>query len=219
MSTSISVDPTTGVALAADAVERAQRAGAHESQVTHAFREQFEVSFDHKEVSLIRSTVSDVFQIAVHVDKAVGTAVVTGRSPDEVQAAVENAVAAARAGHPDEANSFAPGAAGTPTDRGEREPDREAMVDVALNTVRALQDRHPKLAADVSTYEFTSRWVSLVNSHGRTQHDRHGQYSAALMITGKDDTAGGPTDTTSFNYGGFQSNAVVGDLLASAPIA
>src|SRR5580658_3095260 len=97
----LTLDPDVGVAVAGDAVERAQRAGATASKATHSYAERFEVNFETEGVSLVRSTVADVLTITAYLDGRKGSAEMTGRDHDGVEATVAQALAAARASQSD----------------------------------------------------------------------------------------------------------------------
>ena len=62
----VSLDPSTGLDVATDAVQRAIAAGADAAKVQHGYAERFEVNFDTTDVGLIRSTVSDTMSITLY---------------------------------------------------------------------------------------------------------------------------------------------------------
>lgn len=205
--TSLAIDPTTGVDVARDAVARAMGAGAHEAKVVHQFDQTFEVNFDTHDITLIRSTVTDALSITVHVDGAKGSAELTGRAHDAIDAAVAQAVVSAQAGAADPANVLPTEAAEPAQSIGATEPDEEAMVDAVLRHLAAMKERYPLIRTDSSNLQFTCAWSSYANSHGRTQHARRGRYSVQMMVTGKDGEK-----ATSFNYTGVVSREPFADL-------
>ena len=195
MSIASHVNPDLGVELASDAVARALKAGADEARVNHSYTEMFEVNFDTHDVTLVRTTVDDSLAITAYQDTRKGSSQLTGRSPDEVDRAVAQAVEAAKAGEPDPANLVPDLPADPARSDGDEEPDREAMVDAVLRHIAWTRERYPLLRTDNSLYSFRTSWSSYANSAGRTQHARRGRYVAQAMVSGKDSEK-----ATSFNY-------------------
>ena len=189
------LDPTAGVGLAEGAVERAVAAGADAAQVSHTFSEQFEITYDNEEVGLVRTTVDDTVSITVFVGGRKGQSSLTGRSPDLVQKAVGEAVAAARAGVEDPANRLAEGPSTERRELGDREPDREAMLDTALRHIAYMAEHYPKVIIRDSTYQFGNQWRSYASSVGRSHQERRSGYTATSIFSGKDGER-----TTSFNF-------------------
>jgi PmbA protein len=203
----LALDPDVGVSVAQDAVSRAVAAGADEAKVIHSYRQRFEVNFDTHDVTLVRSTVADDLSITVFVDGSRGSTDLSGRSHDAVDRAVRQAVTAAAAGQPDPANVLPTDAAPPAESHGDEEPDQEAMVDAVLAHIRVAQGEYPAIRADSSYYAFSCSWQSYANSHGRTQHARHGRYAVSTTLTGKDGER-----ATSFNYTGVVADAPFGEL-------
>lgn len=202
------IDPGAGVEVATDAVARALEGGADAAEVTNTYSELFEVNFDTRDVTLVRSTVLDATTITVYRDTRKGTAQLNGRSHDLVRGAIGQALDAADAAAPDPANVVAPGPGDAATDRGHLEPDREALVDAAVAHVRAMRTAHPRLLTESSNLSFRSTWRSFANSAGRLQSDRSGVYSVELLVAGKDGD-----QATSFSYTDVVAAEPMGDLL------
>lgn len=206
------LDPAAGVFVAADAVERAQSAGATASKVTHSYEERFEVNFDTGEMSLARSTVSDVLTITVYDGNRRGAAELTGRDHDAVAAAVDQALSAARASEPDPANLLPEEPAEPAPSRGDEAPDKESVIDAVAQFLERLRSDHPSLLSWSSHYSFVNTWSSYANSHGRTQQARRGRYDLSLVIAGKQDRA-----STSFQSTGMGSEVPL-TAIADLPV-
>lgn len=192
--TALAIDPTTGVDVAGDAVDRALKAGASSAKADHTYSERFEVNFDTHDVTLVRTTVGDSLSITAYDGTKKGSAQITGRAHDAVDAAAEQAVDAARAGEPDDANVLPSEPVAPATSDPDHEPDRDAMVDVVLRHIAATLEQYPNLRQESSAYSFVCSWSSYANSYGRVQHARTARYVTNLMVSGKDDTR-----ATSFN--------------------
>lgn len=203
----LALDPDVGVSVASDAVERAQRAGAGVSKAVHGYSERFEVNFETDGVSLVRSTVDDGLSITVYLDGRKGSAEVTGRDHDGVDAAVEQALTAARASEPDPANVLPDAPAEPATTGGDQHPDRDAMVDAVARFIAHLRRDHPAILTRSSSYSFVNSWSSYANSFGRTQHARRSNYGVAFVLAGRDERA-----STSFQYTSTASAEPVADI-------
>ncbi len=193
----IAIDPEVGVEVATDAVQRAVKAGADAATVQHVYSEQFEVNFDSSDVSLVRTTVGDNVVPTVYVGTRKGSTAITGRSHDDVDRGIADALGAARAGQDDPANVIPTDPADPAESKGPSEPDRDAMVDSALRHIARMRDEYPNLRTDRSSYRFVSSWNSYANSAGRVQHARRGMYQVSVVVTGRDAAR---SVSTSFNY-------------------
>lgn len=213
MASGTALDPGTGLGVATDAVERALRAGAHGAKVLHTYTEKFEVNFDTRDITLVRSTVDDNLAITVYSDTRKGSTQLTGRAHDAVDRAVVEALDAAEAGERDAANVLPEQAAEPATVDDASAPDTELMVDAVLAHLEAMRDRYPTIVSDSSFYSFVSTWRSYANSHGRTQQARTGHYELAVMASGKDGKK-----ATSFNYVAHLSEEPTRDLLSLAAV-
>lgn len=202
------MDLSAGVELCADAVARAVEAGATDVEVRHSSRELFEVNLDGTEIGLIRTTVSDDLAIAVYVDGRKGTSAINGRSRDDVDRAVAEAVRAAQSDEPDAANVIATGDPSPLREIGDTEPDREAMLDAASRFIRALAAEYPKVRCGESVYSFSNGWRSFANSAGVTRQERRAGYQVMGLFTGKDGDK-----TTSMNYSYAVSATPFAELL------
>ena len=203
----VALDPATGVEVATDAVARARRAGADAARVNHRYSEMFEVNFDTQDVTLVRSTINDAMSITVFDGTRKGSSQLTGRSHDQVDVAVAQALEAARAGEPDPANVLPEEAAQPVESSGDEEPDRDAMVDAVLRHLAWMKQHYPAICSDNSVYKFESAWSSYANSYGRTQQARRGRYLTTAVVTAKEGT-----QSTSFNYAGVGSLTPFADI-------
>lgn len=208
------LDATAGVDLADGAVQKALAAGADEVQAMHVYDELFEITYDNHDVSLVRTTVNDQVSITVFVGTAKGQSSLTGRSPDLVERAVGEAVAAARAGMADPANGVADGPSTAVTELGHREPDKEQMLDAVVRHQAFMAQHYPQVLMRDSTYEFTNRWRSFANSAGRQHQERRAGYTATTVFSAKDGER-----STSFNYTSASSVAPFAELIEVATLS
>ena len=209
---SLTLDPDVGASVAADAVERAQRAGATASKAMHTYSERFEVNFDAGQMSLARSTVTDGMTITIYDGDRKGTAELTGRDHDSVEAAVAQALDAARASEPDPANLLPREPAEPAASSGPEAPDREGMIDAVAAFLDRLRRDHPNLLSWSSHYSFVNQWSSYANSLGRTQRARRSGYRLNLVIAGRHERA-----STSFQSTGLASEGPITDM-ADLPV-
>ena len=214
MASGTALDPGTGLSVATDAVERALRAGADGAKVLHTYSEKFEVNFDTKDVTLVRSTVDDNVAITVYSDTRKGSTQLTGRAHDVIDRGVAAAIEAAEAGERDPANVLPADPAEPASDSGATAPDTELMVDAVLAHLEAMRERFPQVVSDSSYYSFVSTWRSYANSHGRTQQARTGQYTTMVMASGRDGQK-----ATSFNAMAHVAKEPTRDLLGIEAVA
>lgn len=207
------LEPTAGVDIAGGAVERALASGADDAQVVHAFTERFEITYDNEEVGLVRTTVDDQISLTLFVGGAKGQSSLTGRSPDLVRQAVDEALGAARAGVSDPANRITTGESTPRQERGDAEPDREAMLDTAMRHIAFMAEHYPKVLVRDSTYEFNNVWRSFANSAGRTHQERRAGYTATSIFSAKD-----AHRSTSFNFTSATSPTPFTELIEMATL-
>lgn len=207
------LDATAGVDVATRAVDAALAAGADEAQITHVYDELFEITYDNTDIGMVRTTVNDQVGITVFVGTAKGQSSLTGRSPDLVEQAVREAVAAARSGMADDANGIA---SGEPTERvelGYTEPDKEGMLDAIGRYQAFIAENYPTVLMRDSTYQFSNTWKSFANSAGVHRQERRGGYVASTMFSARDGEK-----ATSFNYTAATSVEPFAELIEVATL-
>ena len=202
------LDTTAGVGLASDAVRRATDIGADDAVVTHTYSELFEITYDNHDVSMVRTTVDDQIGITVYVGQAKGQSSLTGRSPDLVARAVEEAVHAAQSGMADDANAVTTGPSTEFNELGDGDPDRDAMIETVLRHQAFMAKEYPSVLMRDSTYFFRNTWRSFANSAGRTHQERRSGYGATHVFSAKEGTR-----ATSFNHTGGVSVTPFDELI------
>jgi PmbA protein len=208
------LDATAGVDVASHAVDAALAAGADDAQVVHVYDELFEITYDNHDVGMIRTTVDDQVTMTAFVGGAKGQSSLTGRAHDLIDRAAAEAVAAARAGMTDPANGVAMGPATDLVELGDREPQRDVMIDAIVRHQAFVAEQYPKILMRDSTYEFRNRWRSFANSAGVRHQERRGSYSVTAIFSAKDGER-----ATSFNYTSASAVAPFGELREAAALA
>jgi PmbA protein len=207
------LDATAGVDVASDAVAKATELGADEAMVTHVFSDLFEITYDKTDVSMVRTTVDDQVSITVFVGTAKGQASLTGRSPDLVEQGVREAIAAAEAGLADPANGVVTGTSSDRTERGDQEPDKDAMLDAVVRHQEHMRDAYPSIVMRDSTYQFRNTWRSFANSAGLRRQERRAGYGATSIFSAREGER-----ATSFNYTSASSPAPFAELIEVATL-
>jgi PmbA protein len=207
------LDATAGVDVAGDAVDKAIALGADEAQIGHVYSDLFEITYDKTDVSMVRTTVEDQVSITVFVGTAKGQASLTGRSPDLVEQGLREAIAAARAGLADPANGVSTGPSLERVERGDHEPDKEAMLDAVVRHQQFMQDAYPSIVMRDSTSQFRNTWRSFANSAGRRHQERRAGYSATSIFSARDGEK-----ATSFNYTSASSPTPFPELIEVATL-
>lgn len=202
-----------GAAIAQNIVERALAAGAEQAQATHVTSEKFEVNFDTRDVTLLRTTTNDSVSVTVFRGGKKGSANFNSLAAEEVAGAIQTALDGADAGVPDEANVVAEAESLPPSSHGPTEADREAMLDAVLAYLARIRDQYPKILSDTSIHDFTSAVGTFANSRGVLQQERRGRYGFGAMFSAKDGER-----ATSFNYTGVATYAPIPDLLGAGTV-
>jgi PmbA protein len=188
--------------FSAELISLALARGASAAQARTSAGRHFEMQFDNRGVDLVRSTENEVSSITVFIDGKRGAATLNGRSPDEIDAAIDAALAAADAGVPDEANDVAE-AESLPVGRhGPESADLEKMaagIEAFLARIRA---EFPLVRTRDCLHAFSEWDAAFANSRGVRQRERRASYDFSAGFMAKD----GPR-TTSVNWAGASSYA------------
>ena len=207
------LDATAGVDVASEAVDKALALGADEVQVTHVYSDLFEITYDKTDVSMVRTTVDDQVSITVFVGTAKGQSSLTGRSPDLVEQGVREAVAAAQAGLADPANGVTTGSPTDRIERGDAEPDKDAMLDAVVRHQQLMRDSYPSIVMRDSTYQFRNTWRSFANSAGVRRQERRAGYAGTSIFSAREGEK-----ATSFNYTSASSPTPFAELIEVATL-
>ena len=207
------LDATAGVDVASEAVDKALALGADEVQVTHVYSDLFEITYDKTDVSMVRTTVDDQVSITVFVGTAKGQASLTGRSPDLVEQGLREAITAAQSGLADPANGVATGPSTERSERGDREPDKDAMLDAVVRHQQLMRDAYPAIVMRDSTYQFRNTWRSFANSAGLRHQERRAGYGATTIFSAREGEK-----ATSFNYTSATSPEPFAELIEVATL-
>ena len=208
-----SATTTDGPAFVDGLIERALAAGADDAQAAHVGSDQFEINFETKDVTLLRSTVNDGASLTVFTEGKKGSASFNGTAEEDIETAVRAALEAAEAGVPDEANQVADVPSESPSSHGSTEADRDAMLDAVMAYLGEMRERYPQIRSDTSIYAFSTKVRSFRNSKGVRQQEGRGSYHFGAMFGGKDGEK-----TTSFNYTGVASFDPLADLLEAGTV-
>lgn len=173
----------TDAAFARDLVARALTEGADAAQAVTREGTAFEVNFDTRRLTLLRSRGIDAATVTAFCRGRKGSATLTGRDPAAVASAVRGACAAAIASPADPANGLAEDVATAPASEiGATEADREAMVQTALRHIEAVRLEYPLVHTREALYEFTDVTRSFASSAGVTRCERRGYYRTFALF-------------------------------------
>jgi PmbA protein len=189
-----------GPAVCAEVVAAARARGADHAQAIHGTGERFEIEFENRGVTQLRTGVDEGVSLIVFRDGRRGSASTNGRDPDAVAAALDEALAAAATGVADPANDVAAAPSQGFAAFGPDAADRDTMLDAVAACLAELATRYPKIRTRNSAYVFGTTESAFANSRGVVQHERRAAYNFGLAFIGKDGTA-----TTSFNAAGAGS--------------
>jgi PmbA protein len=191
------MNPAVELDFARDVAKRACAAGADAAQAAFVRDEQVEVCFDHRRLTLLRTTDQDTTALAVFKGGRKGKSSITGRTADVVAAGIAEAIAAAEAAPPDPANTIAEAPALAPSAHGPEAADRDGMIASSLAHIDRVAREFPAVVSRESYHRFLrTRW-SFANSAGLMQQETRGRYAFFTMFSARRDGR-----STSLNYVG-----------------
>ncbi len=184
--------------LAADAVERARRAGAGEAEAVVAASRAFTVRASGGVIESLKQSATRLLGLRVIVDGAVGFVSSSDLSPASLDDLAERAVTLARFSTPDEANRLPTADEASGPDPGDLELwdpavpawPAEARIALALELERLALAADPRIlrtdGSQVSTRDGAS---AIANSHGVVRSTR-GTSASAYVVPLADDRDG-----------------------------
>lgn len=206
-------DASTGD-FAAELVAGGVRKGASAAQATTAKKRHFEMQFDNRGLDLVRSTEDETSAITVFRDGKRGSAVLNGRDPEAVDAALTNALAAANAGMKDDANNVAEAPSLGATRYGPESPDRAKMATSIDAFLKRIARDYPLVRTRDCSQVFDDVETGFANSRGVRQNERRSTYSFGAMFMAKNGRR-----STSINFTGATSFSPFEDLLNVGGVA
>lgn len=191
----MTASPAAELDFARDVAKRACAAGAEAAQAAFVRDEQVEVCFDHRRLTLLRTTDQDTTALSVFKGGRKGRSSITGRAADAVAAGIAEALAAADASPPDPANTIAEAPALAPSAHGPEAADRDGMIASSLAHIESVAREFPAVVSRESYHRFLrTRW-SFANSAGLEQQETRGRYAFFTMFSARRDGR-----STSLNY-------------------
>ena len=201
------------IAFVQGLVANACVAGADEAQARLSYNERFEVDFDTRQVSLLRTTQDDDTLLTVFKSNRKGSASIAGRAPEAVSRAVVEAIAAAEAAPPDPANGIAAFQAGPSIAYGPAAADREHLIDRSLEHIEYMAREFPIIVTREAYYQFNRTRRSFANSFGLTRQETRGRFNFWTLFAGRRNGS-----ATSFNFTGASSYAPFACLVEVAAL-
>ncbi|MGE4159445.1 MAG: TldD/PmbA family protein [Planctomycetota bacterium] len=177
---------TNGLEHAVKMVDRLLSAGALEAQAHHSDVAVHEVNFSHERISLVRSIHNSQTQLAAYMGGKRGTSTANTRDEAEASIAVERACESARSSESDPGHATAQAESCPTIPKGDAQPNKDAMLELARNFSLDLQREFPAIRCDNCALSFSHGIVSLANSQGVRQQDNRGTHSVSMMFTAKE---------------------------------
>ncbi|HUN40171.1 MAG TPA: TldD/PmbA family protein [Acetobacteraceae bacterium] len=176
------------VAFAQDLVARTLAEGADAAQAVTREGTAFEVNFDSRRLTLLRSRIIDAATLTAFCGGRKGSATLTGRDPAAVDSAVRDACAAAMASPVDPANGLAEDAVTAPPARfGAKAADRDGMVQAVLHHLDDMRLAYPLVNIREARYEFSDVTRSFASSTGASRRERRGCYLTGALFNARRD--------------------------------
>ena len=177
-----------GAIYARDLVARALAEGADAAQAVTHEGSAFEVNFDSRRLTLLRSRIIDAATVTAFCNGRKGSATLTGRDPAAVAMAVRDACAAAIASPADPANGVAEDAVTAPSSQaGADAADRDGMVQTVRHHIDAMRSQYPLVNIREALYEFSDVTRAFASSTGATRCERRGSYRTSALFNARRD--------------------------------
>jgi PmbA protein len=183
-------------------IAKAVSAGADEAQATLTYDEGLEVDFDSRRLSMLRSTRGDNVRLTVFKETRKGSAGISSRSGEAVDAATAEALAIANAAPPDPANGIAVSPPLPAAAYGDDAADKEQLIDAARAHIEEMPREHPAIITRNAYHRFHRTRRSFANSAGVSRQETAGRYDFVTMFAARRNGY-----ATSLNYHGVSSYA------------
>ena len=188
-------------------IAKAVSAGADEAQATLTYDEGLEVDFDSRRLNMLRSTRGDSVRLAVFKETRKGSASLSSRAGEAVDAAIAEALSIANAAPPDPANGIAVSPPLATAAYGDAAADKEQLIDAARAHIEEMAREHPAIITRDSYLRFHRTRDTFANSAGVSRQETAGRYDFVTMFAARRSGY-----ATSMNYHGLSSYAPFAQL-------
>jgi len=177
------------------ALAQMKKAGADKAACIAGQGRKDEFNVEANEFTLLRTLFNDSLYLKVLKDGKKGTTTINKLDKDAVDKAVEDCVALAKQGEPDEAEDIAPLATNKDFDQKTGGFDTEKLFSRAKEFLTQVKDEMPKIMIENMTAEFNSGCTTYVNSNGVIFTQEVESYNAGSTFQAVDGDK-----VSSFNY-------------------
>ena len=169
--------------LAQEILREAKAQGADYAQCSVSESEKKEFNVDGGRFSLMRTLYNRNVVITVLKEQRKGTVQINRFDEDAVRTAVQDAIAAADSGKPDDAWEFAKEPADKDFTEGEPACDTDQLFARTKELLENIREKHPKILMEQMITSHDSGKVVYSNTTGITYRSHWGAYSFSLMYS------------------------------------
>ncbi|MCL2189314.1 MAG: TldD/PmbA family protein [Defluviitaleaceae bacterium] len=177
------------------ALQVMKKAGADKAACTAGQGRKDEFNVEANNFTLLRTNFSDSLHLKVLVDGKKGTTTINKLDKDSIDKAVEECVALAKQGTPDEAEDIAPLATNKDFDQKIGGFDAAKLFSRSQEFLTQVKDEMPKIMIEGMTAEFNSGCTTYANSNGVCFTNESESYNAGSSFNAVEGDK-----TSSFNY-------------------
>ena len=179
------------------ALDALKKAGADKASCHVSKGRNDEFNVEENKFTLLRTTFNDGLNIKALVGGRKGVMVVNKLDKNSIDEAVNNCIALAKSGTPDEAEDIAPLAENKTFDQTIGGADMSKLFSHTKEYLAELKEKYPKIVLNSMSSQFHSGEWQYVNSNGVNFSAKHENYSFHNMFVAKDGEK-----SSSFNGGG-----------------
>lgn len=175
--------------------------------LTHS--KKYELNLDKGEISLLRTTIDNSFQVTVINNNKKGSITINKTDETSIEEALKTVVEICENSEADEAYDIAPLVENKEFACGDEEPDLDKMYDLLDQYVKDVNEKYPTIKLMDTAISFIITKKQIKNTNGVDLKETKGIYDFTSLFAAKEKEL-----SSSFNYSGFNVNKLEKDLLS-----
>jgi PmbA protein len=173
----------------------------------------YELNLEHGEISLLRTTIDNAYQVIVIKDNKKGSITINKTDELSVDEALTTVMDICLNSESDEAYDIAPVVENKAFIYGDEKPNLDKMYDLLEGYVKDIKEKYPTIKLMDTAISFTTTVKYLMNSNGVDFKEQKGIYEFSSLFSAKEEEK-----SSSFNYSGYTLSKLEKDLLSYGSI-
>ena len=173
----------------------------------------YELNLEHGEISLLRTTIDNAYQVIVIKDNKKGSITINKTDELSVDEALTTVMDICLNSESDEAYDIAPVVENKAFIYGDEKPNLDKMYDLLEGYVKDIKEKYPTIKLMDTAISFTITVKYLMNSNGVDFKEQKGIYEFSSLFSAKEEEK-----SSSFNYSGYTLSKLEKDLLSYGSI-